>query len=571
MKRCIVTIFILGFILPISTAEQSEPTGSFCIYGGDPEDGWELNSSEVLYAINTSAPDVTLQGVNFVDMSSVDYFEASPRGNRDFRYLEVDMNYGTEQNDSALEDIAGSFAGHPDGIDFRFDQLAAGEQYRLEFIFALGNDNFNSRSQQIFLFDNSEPSITVDIAGRDEVGSEDPAPTCIASITAESDNSGTILGRIVPFDNTAQGGYTANGAVLSGVVLKGDYVANNPIMEAADPHAMLVDDTVWVYPTSGYYRHFYAYSSNDMVNWRTHGPILNFDEIGWIPDGKHAWAPAIIEKDGTYYFYYSVGPKPSHIGVAYSDSPAGPFTDSGQPLLSDNGNPNFEAIDPMVFRDPVSGKYYLYAGGSAGSRLRVFEMNEEMTGFAREINVDNPYNFTEGAFMHYRDGVYYLSYSHGRWYDSSYSVHYSTSRSPTGPWKYQGAILVTDSRHEGPGHHSFVFNQAINEWYIFYHRWDYNYTNSRMVAAEKFEYHTDGRIKEIKMTDSGVGPVWLGNSLLADFTGNGGVDYNDLKYLTGVWLNSAADTDIYPVGGDGIIDFYDFATFMSQWLLKERE
>jgi hypothetical protein len=345
----------------------------------------------------------------------------------------------------------------------------------------------------------------------------------------------------------------------------------NPVMPGADPDILLVDDTVWIYMTYGYYKRFYAYSSTDLVNWKVHGPILDFDDIPWIV-GKCAWAPGIEEKDGMYYLYYSAGPKPSYIGVAYSSSPAGPFQDSGQALLYDNGDLGFEAIDAMVFTDPCSCKSYLYAGGSAGSRLRVFELNNNMISLAREITVDNPINFTEGSFMHYRDGIYYLSYSHGSWNSDSYSVHYSTSDTPYGPhWDYKGAILVSDDRHKGPGHHSFLYNTAIDEWYIFYHRWNDRdgsgpYTGWRDVAIEKLQYEEDGTIKPIIMTDEGVGPVWLGTSLLADYTRNGVVDYQDLMCLTDAWLTYDAAVDIAPVGGDRITNFLDLAVFAQSWL-----
>jgi beta-xylosidase len=298
----------------------------------------------------------------------------------------------------------------------------------------------------------------------------------------------------------------ALGAIIAQLVF-----ADNPVMRGADPGILLVDDTVYMYPTSRRTQ-FFAYSSNDLVTWQTQGPILDFAKIDWISDDKSAWAPGIIKKNGTYYFYYSVGPKPSHIGVAYSNSPTGPFVDSGRPLLSDNGDPSFEAIDAMVFTDPNSGKSYLYAGGSAGAKLRLFELNNTMTSFAREIPVTTPPNFTEGVFMHCRNGIYYLSYSHGQWRSDTYSVHYAMSKTPFGPWNYQGAILVSDNTYKGPGHHSFLYNSAMNEWYIFYHRWEKvkgsgPYSGSRVIAIEYLEYEDDGRIKPVTMTGKGVDPV----------------------------------------------------------------
>src|SRR3546814_10253395 len=105
----------------------------------------------------------------------------------------------------------------------------------------------------------------------------------------------------------------------------------------------------------------------------------------------------------------------------------------------------------MVFADAKSGKTYIYAGGSAGSTLRVFVLTPDLLTIDHEVMVAQPPHFTEGAFMHERDGIYYLSYSHGRWNDATYSVHYATAPGPTGPWTYRGVILTTDGTYKGPG------------------------------------------------------------------------------------------------------------------------
>jgi beta-xylosidase len=288
--------------------------------------------------------------------------------------------------------------------------------------------------------------------------------------------------------------------------------AGNPIMPGADPHALVVDNTVWIYPTwnGGQGERFFAFSSTNLTNWHRHGPVLDFKEVTWIKDDgqarHHAWAPGVLAKDGKYYFYYSVGPQnptPSRIGVAVGDLPEGPFRDSGKPLLT--GGKGFEAIDPMAFTDPRSGVSYLYAGGSAGAKLRVFELNPDLVSFEREVPVETPPQFTEGVFMHYREGRYYLSYSHGGWQHSSYSVHYATADSPTGPWTYRGPILTSDATRKGPGHHSFIRSPLTGEWLIVYHRWENQtgegpYRGSRQICIDRVEYDPDGLIHPILMT-----------------------------------------------------------------------
>jgi beta-xylosidase len=339
-------------------------------------------------------------------------------------------------------------------------------------------------------------------------------------------------------------------------------------MNAADPDVLIVDNKVWVYPTSGAATIFYAYSSSDLVNWQAY-PILDLYDIPWMPADRpvYAWAPGIIEKNGMYYLYYTVGNSPCYIGVAYSSSPSGPFIDKGEPLLTPVDEPYYVSCDAMVFTDPQSEKTYLYSG--TWGTLRVFELNSDMLSLGDQIFVETPTNFTEGAFMHFRNGIYYLSYSDGYHKDDTYSVHYSTSSSPVGPWTYRGEILGSDGWYKGPGHHSFLYNAAMDEWYIFYHRrkeFDAGpYTTPRYLCIERIEYNDSGLIKPVVQTDIGVGPVWLGNSLLGDFTGDNVVDYKDLRYFCQVWLSSDTKADIQPIGGNNIVDILDFTVFTNQW------
>lgn len=349
-------------------------------------------------------------------------------------------------------------------------------------------------------------------------------------------------------------------------------VENNPVMDSADPDVLIVDNKVYMYPTYGQREKFYAFSSPFLNAWMMHGPILNIDNISWMPADKWAWAPGIIEKDGTYYLYFCAGPKPAFVGVATSNSPSGPFVvNSSDALVKDNNEAGFTAIDPMVFKDPKTGTYYLYVGGGGDPKLRVYELNPDLISINHEIIVDTPYLYNEGPYMHYHDGIYYLSYSHGHYQYERYSVHYSTSLSPTGPWTYQGPLLVSDYRHKAPGHHSFLYNAAMDQWYVFYHRYDNRtgtgpYTGSRKVAIEYMHYNPNGTIQPFTLTNSGVGPVWISNFLQADFNENGTVSTEDLRYLCEQWLTNDAQADLTPVGGDDIVDLSDFAWFGSQWL-----
>lgn len=296
--------------------------------------------------------------------------------------------------------------------------------------------------------------------------------------------------------------------------------ADNPQFQGADPHAVMIGKELWVFPTGGpggswTADRFGAFSSRDLRRWENRGELIRRDQISWIgKDGaaEHfLWAPGVATRGGRWYLYYSVGPQnptPSRIGVAVADRPQGPYKDTGRPLVT--GGNGFEAIDPMVFTDTRSGHSYLYAGGSAGAKLRVWQLGADMTSLAREIRVATPPLFTEGAFMHRRNGTYYLSYSHGHWNGPDYSVHYATAPTPTGPWRYRGVILKSDERHQGPGHHSFVRTPTGDEL-IVYHRWEqppgtFPLRGERQIAIDRVRYLRDGGIAPVSMTDRAAAP-----------------------------------------------------------------
>jgi len=294
----------------------------------------------------------------------------------------------------------------------------------------------------------------------------------------------------------------------------------------ADPAAMVVDDTVWLYPTGGEGR-LHPWSSTDLDSWKRGPALIHLRDIDWIApeEERQLWAPHMSAANGRYYFYYSVGPQepyPAKIGVAVCETPAGPCEDSGRPLIdgadsddfagrpaggctdgmqpTGSGRFRFEAIDPMVYVDPASGRRLLYAGGSNGSTLRVFELAPDMVTIEREVPIEQPPCFTEGPWMHERGGTYYLSYSSGHYDRSDYSVRYATAPSPTGPWSYRGTILQSGGGHKGPGHHSFFTDPRTGQMMMAYHRWegqegDGPYRNTqRQVALAPVRYRADGTI-----------------------------------------------------------------------------
>ncbi|WP_128379321.1 family 43 glycosylhydrolase [Streptomyces cavernae] len=277
----------------------------------------------------------------------------------------------------------------------------------------------------------------------------------------------------------------------------------------ADPNIVRFGDTFYIYPTTDGFpgwsgTQFKAYSSKDLVHWKDHGVILDLGpDVSWAD--SRAWAPAIEERDGKYYFYFCAD---ANIGVAVADSPTGPFKDAlGKPLLKAGQYPG-QMIDPAVFTDD-DGQPYLYWGNG---RAYVVPLNEDMVSFdASKVKDITPSGYNEGTFVIKRKGTYYFMWSENDTRDENYRVAYATGSSPTGPWTKRGVILEKDLSLgiKGPGHHSVVHVPNTDDWYIAYHRFAIpggDGTN-RETTIDKLEFDADGLMKKVVPTLTSIDPV----------------------------------------------------------------
>jgi beta-xylosidase len=251
---------------------------------------------------------------------------------------------------------------------------------------------------------------------------------------------------------------------------------------------------------------WYAFSSSDLVNWKTHGPILKISDLTWADN--FAWAPDAAYKNGKYYLIFPAGtgfkdrvnPEKSTkwmgLGVAVSDSPTGPFKDAiGKPLWTTP-----YANDPSLFIDD-DGKAYLYFHGLKAD-YQVAEMADDLLslkGGLQKMDMGGYEPKMEGPWVFKRNGIYYFTMP-----ENNRVLSYYTSKSPKGPWKYRGVIMEEE---HGNNHHSIVEYQG--QWILFYHRWlDTPETNckkkQRNVAAEYLNFNADGSIQKVKRTTEGV-------------------------------------------------------------------
>ena len=203
----------------------------------------------------------------------------------------------------------------------------------------------------------------------------------------------------------------------------------NPVLDEdfPDPAVILAPDGYYyAYGTQtlrhGHWINIEVVRSENLVDWEHLGDALP-EKPDWARTTQDLWAPSVIFDGTTYFMYYSATPDecrdgPDHaLGVATSDSPAGPFVDIGRPFLAGKG---FHNIDPMAFDDPATGKRLLY-WGSGFEPIKVRELAPDRISFPPEshpIDLIWP-NGKSGAFPRLveaswvirRDDFYYLFYS----------------------------------------------------------------------------------------------------------------------------------------------------------------
>lgn len=307
---------------------------------------------------------------------------------------------------------------------------------------------------------------------------------------------------------------------------------NNPVIPGfyADPEIMFSEKTgkYYLYPTTDGCENWqnhdaHVYSSADMKTWKKEGVALDLrKDVTWA--NEKLWAPCIIERktgEGAkakyQYYYYFVAD--GSIGVAVADRPEGPFRDAlGKPLLKqpESGPMRGHLIDPDVFRDPQSGKYYLYWGNAF---LMVAELSDDMLSIKDSTqqyviprSMQGQYHYCEGSYVFYRNGKYYFTWSENDTRSPEYRVRYTMSDSPTKltqPLRRNVVIAKDPSKQiYGTGHHAVICKPGTDEWYIVYHRferpdglkrgWSAGYY--REVCIDRLYFNDDGTIKSVEPT-----------------------------------------------------------------------
>lgn len=251
--------------------------------------------------------------------------------------------------------------------------------------------------------------------------------------------------------------------------------------------------------------------------------------------GVHAmWAPDVVEGlDNKYYLYYCLDYLPE-IGVAVSDSPAGPFEYLGLVRHKDQkilGRKEGDLVqfDPGIFIDE-QGDIFLYSGnapirkdqddGRKGSQVMKLEsdmltLKEEPKRLLPSVTESQGsgfegHEFFEASSIRKVNGMYYLVYSSV----NSHELCYAFSKYPDKDYQYGGTIIdIGDVYLKGRRKEDAVnclgnthggIEYINHQWYVFYHRQTNRTNYSRQACAEPIFFEEDGTIPQVEVTSMGL-------------------------------------------------------------------
>ncbi|HEY1021829.1 MAG TPA: carbohydrate-binding protein, partial [Flavisolibacter sp.] len=122
-------------------------------------------------------------------------------------------------------------------------------------------------------------------------------------------------------------------------------------------------------------------------------------------------------------------------------------------------------------------------------------MTEEAFGKREGDIKDRPTLYEEGPWLYKRSDLYYLLWAGGPLPEH---IGYSTSKSPTGPWKNRGTLMPKEGR-------SFTNHPALIDYkgktYFFYHNGALPGGSgfTRSVCVQEAGFNKDGSIQPMKM------------------------------------------------------------------------
>lgn len=266
---------------------------------------------------------------------------------------------------------------------------------------------------------------------------------------------------------------------------------SNPVIASA-----LADPTIWKVgeefriTSTGLQN---AYSSNNLVKWPLASslPVNSTERALCTQHGSQIWAPDVTMVNGKYMMYITCYNSATDNSIVALESADGKHFSYVGVVTSYNTNGNIkDTIDPEVVTDPSTGKVWMFFGSTG--RIHRVELNSTGTALAggasyvpvAGLDINNNSSRSkvfEAAYLHYRDGYWYMFASAGKYWDYSYKIVVGRSKTLTGTFVDKNGASMLDGNATtvissasgdtlfGPGHNAAIFTDRRGQDYIFYH------------------------------------------------------------------------------------------------------
>ncbi len=380
--------------------------------------------------------------------------------------------------------------------------------------------------------------------------------------------------------------------------------------------------------------HYCVWSApkENLKDWRCEGISYRRDQDpSNAQDDKQLWAPDVTQgPDGRYYLYYCFSFYPE-IGVAVSDSPAGPFAFLGHVhypshILGGKTVQEGMVFDPAVLTDD-DGRVYLYYGFAPAcekelilpqfteeeiaampeeEQLRIRGMQSTVFGensMVMELEPDmvtakelprvlipgghhtagtgfEGHGFFEASSIRKLNGKYYFVYSSHK----SHELCYAVSDRPDSGFVYGGTLVSNGdiglNGREAPvyplGNNHGGLVEADGSLYVFYHRQTNGTEFSRQGCAEQVFLQPDGSIPQAEITSCGLngGPLKASGSYpaaiachLTDPSVGSRIDYNDPRMRRQIRVTERQNISLITGIRDGAVIGYKYFDFSGAGLL----
>ena len=374
--------------------------------------------------------------------------------------------------------------------------------------------------------------------------------------------------------------------------------------------------------------HYCVWSApqDNLRDWRCDGiSYRRTQDPSNSQDDKQLWAPDVTQgPDGKYYLYYCFSFYPE-IGVAVSDTPAGPFEFYGHVHYPSHilGGKNVQegmVFDPAVLTDD-DGRVWLYYGFAPAceKEFKILKLSEEELArlpqedreriemlrrvqfgedsMVMELEPDmltakelprvlipggnhtagtgfEGHGFFEASSIRKLNGKYYFVYSSHK----SHELCYAVSNRPDNGFVYGGTIVSNGdiglNGREMPvyplGNNHGGLVQIGDALYIFYHRQTNGTEYSRQGCAERVTIEPDGTIAQVEITSCGLNgaPLKASGSYpaaiachLTDPSVSGVIDYNDPKMQKQIRVTERQNVSFITGIRDGAVIGYKYFEF----------